>query len=117
MNARPLAQGDSELMAQHQDLGVLPPRLPLGQAQQRHGTGDDEEDQLRAHRPKIVARQPEPDLPARHRSRDRANGVPQSICQGGAGFRHPQCAAALPGQTYQREIPPSAARLIRRGAA
>jgi len=25
---RPLALGDSELVAQHQDLGVLPPRLP-----------------------------------------------------------------------------------------
>jgi hypothetical protein len=28
MSARPLTLGDSELMAQHQDLGVLPPRLP-----------------------------------------------------------------------------------------
>ena len=27
------------------------------------------------------------------------------------------CAAALRGQTYQREIPPSARRIIRRGAA
>jgi hypothetical protein len=52
----PLAQGDSELMAQDQDLGVLPPRLPPGQAQQRHGAGDDEEDQFQAHKPKIIAR-------------------------------------------------------------
>jgi hypothetical protein len=51
MNARPLAQGDSELMAQYQDLGVLLPRLPPGQAQHRHGTGDNEEDQLQAHKP------------------------------------------------------------------
>jgi hypothetical protein len=29
----------------------------------------------------------------------------------------PACRAALEGRTYQREIPPSAARLIRRGAA
>jgi hypothetical protein len=27
---------------------------------------------------------------ARHRSRDRAAGVPQGICPGGPGFRHPQ---------------------------
>jgi integrase len=88
---RSLAQGDSELMAQHQDLGVLPPRLPPRQAQHRHGPGHDEEDQLQAHKPKIIAGQPEPELPARHRSRDRADGVPQSICPVGAGFRHAQC--------------------------
>ena len=51
-----LAQGDSQLMAQDQDLGVLPPHLPPGQAQQRHGAGDDEEDQFQAHKPKIIAR-------------------------------------------------------------
>jgi len=51
-------------MTQHQDLGVLPTRLPPRQAQHRHGPGDDEEDQLQAHKPKIIARQPEPDLPA-----------------------------------------------------
>jgi hypothetical protein len=27
------------------------------------------------------------------------------------------CAAALRGEVYQREIPPSAARIMRRGAA
>jgi hypothetical protein len=58
MNARPLAQGDSELMAQHQDLSVLPPRIPPGQAQHRHDTGDNEKDQLQAHKPKIIARPP-----------------------------------------------------------
>jgi hypothetical protein len=90
MSPRPLAQGHRELMAQHQDLGVLPPRCPPRQAQHRHGPDDDEEDQLQAHKPKIIARQPEPNLPARYRSRDRADDVPQSICPGGAGFRHPQ---------------------------
>ena len=30
-SAGPLAQGDSELMTQHQDLGVLPPILPARQ--------------------------------------------------------------------------------------
>jgi hypothetical protein len=58
MNARPLAQGDSELMAQHQDLGVVLPRLPPGQAQDGHGTVGNEEDQLQAHKPKIIARPP-----------------------------------------------------------
>ena len=51
---RPLTPGDSELAAQHEDLGVLPPRLPARQAEQRHGTGNDQEDQLQAHEPKII---------------------------------------------------------------
>ncbi len=63
LSPRPLAQGHRELMAQHQDLGVLPPCLPPRQAQHRHGLGDDEEDQLHAHKPKIIARQPEQTCP------------------------------------------------------
>jgi hypothetical protein len=44
MSARLLALGHSDLMAQHEDLGVLPPPLPPRQAQQRHGMGDNQED-------------------------------------------------------------------------
>jgi len=51
-SARPLALGDSELMAQHQDLRVLPPRLPLRQAQRGHRTEHDQEEQFQAHRQK-----------------------------------------------------------------
>ena len=51
---RPLTLGDSELVAQHQDLGVLLPRLPARQPEQRHDTGYDQEDQLQAHKPKII---------------------------------------------------------------
>jgi hypothetical protein len=51
-----LAQGDSQLVAQDQDLGVLPPHLPPAQAQQRHGMSGDEEDQSQARKPKIIAR-------------------------------------------------------------
>ena len=58
---RPFPQGDSELVPQHEDLGVLPPRLPPPQTQQRHDTGRDEEDQLQAHKPKII---PPPARPA-----------------------------------------------------
>ena len=58
MSPRPLAQGHRDLMAQHQDPGVLPPRLPPRQAQHRRGPGDNEEDQLQAHQPKIIARPP-----------------------------------------------------------
>jgi len=58
MSPRPIAQGNRELMAQHQDRAVFPPRLPSGQAQHRHDTGDNEEDQLQAHKPKIIARPP-----------------------------------------------------------
>jgi len=63
MSPRPLAQGHRGLMAQHQDLGVLPPRLPPRQAQHRHGTGHDEEDQIQAHKPEIIARQPNQTCP------------------------------------------------------
>ena len=62
--AGPLAQRDSELMAQHQDLGVLPPLLPARQPEQRHGTGYGQEDQLQAHKPKIIA-PPDGPRPAR----------------------------------------------------
>jgi len=63
MSARPLAFSHSELMAQHKDLGVLPPALPPRQAQQRHRTGDNQEDQLQARKPKIISRpgRPRPD--------------------------------------------------------
>jgi hypothetical protein len=65
MSSRPLAQGHHDLMTQHQDLGIFPPRLPPREAQHRHGPAHDEEDQLQAHKPKIIARQPEPDMPAK----------------------------------------------------
>jgi hypothetical protein len=83
----PLAQGHSELMAQHQDLGVLPPLLPVRQPEQRHDTGYGQEDQPQAHEPKIIPRRdgPRPVRPAL--ARDRAR---QCICPGGAGCRHPQ---------------------------
>jgi len=56
MSARPLALSHSELMAQHKDLGVFPPPLPPRQPQQRHGTNDNQEDQLQPHKLKIVPR-------------------------------------------------------------
>jgi hypothetical protein len=56
MSAKPLALGHSELMAQHQDLGLLPPPLPSRQTQQRHSAGDNQEDQLQGHKPKIIPR-------------------------------------------------------------
>ena len=92
MNARPLAQGDSKLMAQHQDLGVLPPRLPTGQAQHRHGTGDNEEDQLQAHKPEIIARP----LAYKPRTNRHARALtpqhPGRKRPGDISFRHPQPA-------------------------
>jgi hypothetical protein len=56
MSARPLALSHGKLMAQHEDVSVLPPPLPPRQAQQRHGTGDDKEDQLQARKPQIIPR-------------------------------------------------------------
>ena len=90
MNARPLAQGDSELMAQHQDLGVLPPRLPPGQIQHRHGPGDDEEDQFQAHKPKIIARPPACKPATSRHARALTLWPPRRICPGSMHFRHPQ---------------------------
>ena len=90
MSTSMLALGHSELMAQHQDLSVLPPRLAARQTQQRHGPGNNQEDQLQAHKPKIIA------CPARPGSASHVPGhgtdLPTSggrICPGGAGFRHP----------------------------
>jgi hypothetical protein len=54
MSSRPLTLGDGKLMAQHQDLRVLPPRLPPRQAKHRSRTEHDQEDWLQAHNPKII---------------------------------------------------------------
>jgi hypothetical protein len=43
---------------------LVPPRLPPREAQHRHGPGGDEEDQLQAHKPKIIARPNQPALQA-----------------------------------------------------
>jgi hypothetical protein len=88
-NARPLAQGDSELMAQHQDLGVLPPRLPSAQAQHRQDTGDNEEDQLQAHKPKIIARPPACKPATNRQARALTLWPPRRIRLGGIAFSAP----------------------------
>ena len=90
MNARPLAQGDSELTAQHQDLGVLPPRLPPGQAQHRHGTGDNEEVQIQAHKPKIIARPPACKSATNRHARALTLRPPRRVRPVSIRFRHPQ---------------------------
>jgi hypothetical protein len=36
------------------------------QARHRHDAGDNKEDQFQARKPEIIARQPGPELPARH---------------------------------------------------
>jgi hypothetical protein len=61
---RLLTFGDGKLMAQHQDLCVLPPRLAPRQVQHRHRAEHDQEDQLQAHKPKIIPRPGRP-RPAR----------------------------------------------------
>ena len=104
MNARPLAQGDSELMAQHQDLGVLPPRLPPGQTQHRHDTGDNEEDQLQAHNPKIIARPPARKPATNRHARALTPWPPRRIRPGSMRFRHPQVLAAQEGQQIGIEL-------------
>ena len=87
MSTRPLALGHSELMAQHKNLGVLPPPLLARQPQQRHGTGNNQEDQLQPHKPKII---PRPGCTGAGRT---ASGQ-RSIQPGGTGFRHLQLEGA-----------------------
>jgi hypothetical protein len=79
MSTRPLALGHSELMPQHKDLGVLPPPLPPRQPQERHGTGDNQEDQLQPYKPKII---PRPGSPGAGPNSQRSAG----IRPGGTGF-------------------------------
>jgi hypothetical protein len=69
---RPLTPDDSEPVAQNEDLGVLPPRLGTRQAQQRHGTGNDQEDQLQAHKPKIIPHSGRAKTAPRHAERSTA---------------------------------------------
>jgi hypothetical protein len=42
------AHGDIELMAQYQDLRVLPQPVPAGQTEPGDGTGNEKEDQFEA---------------------------------------------------------------------
>jgi len=97
MSPRSFAQGDRELMAQHQDLGVLPPRLPARQPEQQHHPGDDQGDQLYAHKPKIIASPagPTPVDPAPDAgpSQQRAMGHMPRWHR----FRHAQVLSAPPG--------------------
>jgi hypothetical protein len=90
MSARPLAQDDSKLMAQHQDLGVLPPRLPPGQAQHRHSMGGNEEDQLQAHKPKIIAWPPACNPATSRHAQALPLRPPRRIRPGGMRFQRPQ---------------------------
>ena len=113
-SARPLTPGDSELVTQHEDLGVLPPRLPARQAQQRHGTGNDQEDQLQAHKPKIIP-PPVGPRPARRipNARPRSAGpMPRrhrfSASSGVAGASEPR----LPGRGWAGGV-----RQSKRGSA
>ena len=90
ISSRPLTQGHRELMAQHHDLGFLPPPLPPRQAQHRQARVTTRKISFKPTSRRSSHASPNQDLPTRHRSLDRADGVPQSICPGGAGFRHPQ---------------------------
>ena len=90
MSPRPLTEGDRELMAQHEDLGVLPPRLPARQPEQRHRTGDNQEDQLQARKPKIIARPPACKPAASRHARALTLRPPRRIRPGSLRFQHPQ---------------------------
>jgi hypothetical protein len=109
MHPRPRPLRDSKLMAQHQDPGVLPPRLPVQQPDQRHDTGHGQKDQLQAHKPKIIppsgrtktgladpGRLTETGrVPLAYAQVARIFGTHRCIRPGGIGFRHPQ-PATLP---------------------
>ena len=96
MSTRPLALGHSELMAQHQDLGVLPPRFPPRQPQQRHGTGSNQEDQLQPHKPKTVPRRGRQRAPSSQRSAEH----PASWHT----FRHPHVTRPTETWVWQPDV-------------
>ena len=102
MNARPLAQGDSELMAQHQDLGVLPHASRRDKPST--DTGDNEEDQIQAHKPKIIARPPACKSATNRHARALTLWSPRRIRPGGMRFRHPQAGNGqiVPGRSDGR---------------
>jgi len=81
MNARPIAQGHRELMTQHQDLGVPPPRLPLRQAQHRHGPGHDEEISFRPASRRSSHLRRDQDLPAPRSNAGRADAICRTPAQ------------------------------------
>jgi hypothetical protein len=62
---------------QHQDFRVFPPPLPPRQAQQRYRSGNDQEDQLQAHKPKII---PPLDRAWPVGGAPSAGHVPESVC-------------------------------------
>jgi hypothetical protein len=95
MSAGPLAHGYRKLMTQHQDLGVLPPRLPARQAQQRDSTGHDDEDQLQACKPEIIAR---PDRPERF-----ADAACAQVAQVFGTHRAEKVAAAPAGRQFSAQ--------------
>jgi len=99
MSARPPALGHSELMAQHQDLGVLPPPLPPRQPQQRYGTGDNQEDQLQPHKPKIIprSRRRPAGQPTEHPARWHRFSAPTSTARPPARHCRTRCRSAAAG--------------------
>src|SRR3954471_21788693 len=90
MGTRMLALGHSELMTQHQDPGILPPRLAARQAQQRHGPANNQEDQLQARKPTIIARPARPGPASQVSDTGTSRRRPEDICAAGTGSRHPQ---------------------------
>lgn len=111
MSTRPLAQGDSKLMTQHQDLGVLHHASLPGQAQHRHGgTGDNEDDQLQAHKPAIIARPPRREPATSRRARALTLRPPRRIRPRWHAFSAPT-ARQQPAPDVDRleQTPPAAA--------
>ena len=62
---------------------------PDGQAQPRNSTGDNEEDQLQAHKPKIIARPPACEPATNRHARAQTLRPPRRIRPGDMRFRHP----------------------------
>jgi quinol monooxygenase YgiN len=86
-----LALGHSELIAQHQNLGILPPRLS-----RRDKPGSDtaratiRKTSLKPASRRSSHAQQGQDLPATCQAQGRVAHIGGRICPGGTGFRHPQ---------------------------
>ena len=96
-----------QLCSWRTDLRVLPPPLPARQPKQRHDTGDDQEDQLQPHKPKIISRPRSP----RGAEQPATSGASGQVAQVFGTYRTAQ-GTGLRGRSG-RVAEPFAARLVR----
>jgi hypothetical protein len=110
MSPRPLTQGDRELMAQHEDLGIL-----HHDSRRDNLSSDTARETIKKISIKPTSRQSSHLPPGRHRLPSRVPDAAPShsemkyICPGGIGFRHPQARRWIDARSTQ-DLPHSRRR-------